>query len=320
MILKASFIIPVYNAENSIVRCINSILNQTYSNFEVIAVDDGSSDKTGDILDQIALRDTRIKVYHVENKGVSAARNFALKKVTGDVVLFIDADDLILKEYLEKMIEILQKKNTNVAICNYKEIDCNNIVETWESEYSESYVIDVEKEYDFMEDYAHYMVWAAIFKKEILKGLTFDTDLYVAEDSLFFAKVLKRCKKIAVVDNEWYGYVIYPVSACHGEFDEKKYTEIIAWKRIVNLFLEKNSVAYISSRTALALRCYLIIRKACIVQPRRLKMENSILVEARKNWEYFMKSRFSYKIKLNYTLWCIFPRLFCSHIERKSKL
>ena len=317
MSLKASFIVPAYNAEASVARCINSIQNQSYNNFEIIVVDDGSLDRTGEILDEIALKDGRVKVYHEENRGVSAARNFALKKVTGDVVLFVDADDLLLKEYLEKMINILQQEDVDLAICNYMELNCNNVVETWNPLSSNSYVVNVEKQYDFMANYAHYMVWAAIYKVGILKDLAFDIDLYVAEDSLFFSRVLKRCQRIAVTDSKWYGYVIYPTSACHGEFNEKKYTEIIAWKRIVELFTDKSSVTYVSSREALALRCFLAIRKACMVNPRMFTMEEDMLKEARKNWKYFMKSGFGLKIKLNYTVWCVFPTFFCNHIKKK---
>ena len=315
---KASIIIPAYNAEKSIVRCMESVLQQTYHNFEVIVVDDGSTDNTGHLLDKIAAADDRVKVFHIQNGGVSVARNFALKQLSGHVVTFVDSDDIILPEYLEKMIDSLYKNDVDLAICRYEELNYENVLMEWPLPQAQCQLIHVETEYDFMAEYAHYMVWAAIFKADLLRDIAFDNDIFVAEDSLFFVKALKKCHQIAALNQPLYGYVIYPVSACHGEYDEKKFTEIVAWKRIVTLFSDKSSPTYNSVRTAFALRCFLAIRRSCVSKTRQKSSEKIILYEARKNWRFFMNSNFNSKIKVNYTVWCILPRYYYHCIKAKN--
>ena len=101
--MKISVVVPVFNIENYIKRCLDSLINQTYSNLEIILVDDGSTDNSGKICDEYALRDERIKVYHEKNGGAAKARNFAVDKVTGDYLFFVDGDDYIDYDTLEKM-------------------------------------------------------------------------------------------------------------------------------------------------------------------------------------------------------------------------
>ena len=106
-----SIIVPVYNAEPHLPRCIESILLQTYKNFELILVDDGSADASGAICDTYAKRDGRIIVFHTENRGVSAARNFGLEQMSGDYSCFVDADDYVGRDYLRILIEMAEKYN-----------------------------------------------------------------------------------------------------------------------------------------------------------------------------------------------------------------
>ena len=99
---KVSIIVPIYNCFGSLERCINSITNQTYQNIEIIAVDDGSSDGSEQLIDLIAQNDERIKVFHNQNQGVSATRNFALEKATNEFILMIDADEVICEFNVKK--------------------------------------------------------------------------------------------------------------------------------------------------------------------------------------------------------------------------
>ena len=110
-----SVIIPVYNKENYIQNCLNSVLAQSYSNLEIVLINDGSKDNSGEILDEYADKDERVKVFHIENGGVYAARNFGLEKSTGDYVTFIDADDTIELSYIETLFRVLQENNCDIA-------------------------------------------------------------------------------------------------------------------------------------------------------------------------------------------------------------
>ena len=114
---KISVIVPVYNVEQYLSQCLDSIINQTYKNLEIICVDDGSPDNSGKILDEYAEKDNRIKVIHQENQGVSVARNTGLDNATGEWVSFIDSDDYIKLDFYERMINVALKNNSQVVQC-----------------------------------------------------------------------------------------------------------------------------------------------------------------------------------------------------------
>lgn len=114
--VKISFIIPCYNVERYVEKCIVSIVEQTIKDIEIIPVDDGSPDETGDILDNLATKDARIKVIHKKNEGVSAARNSALEVATGDYVVFVDGDDYLATDYAAYMLTLVQKDNADFVL------------------------------------------------------------------------------------------------------------------------------------------------------------------------------------------------------------
>lgn len=124
--LLISVIIPVYNAEKYLEQCLNSIKNQTYKNFEVIIVNDGSKDNTDSICKKFAQSDSRFRYFSKENGGVSSARNFGLDNANGHYITFIDGDDWVEHNHLEILIKSITENNSDIAICSYKEFD-NNI-------------------------------------------------------------------------------------------------------------------------------------------------------------------------------------------------
>ena len=115
-----SVIVPVYKVEKYLHRCVDSILNQTYRNLEIILVDDGSPDNCGTICDEYAAKDSRIRVIHQENAGVSAARNAGLDACTGEYVAFVDSDDYIMPEMYETMLSALLEKNVDICVCQWQ--------------------------------------------------------------------------------------------------------------------------------------------------------------------------------------------------------
>lgn len=254
-----SIIIPVYNGEKYLQRCLDSIQHQTYTDFEVIVVDDGSTDGSGEISDNMAKTDSRFHVIHQKNAGVSEARNAGLLQAKGDVT-FIDADDYVGSDYLEKLIKGLAYPEVDISYC------------IWRDEYegknrtAESYpqnrggqqdtIID-SQDYDWNGKLEHPIVWSAIFRKEILNGLAFDKRFYVGEDSLFFAQCVKKARKLYFVHDTVYNYVHYQESAYHGKFDSRKVTEIYAWEEICKLY--RGTSAENMVKVALAKR----IKKFC---------------------------------------------------------
>lgn len=115
---KVSVVIPVYKVENYIKKCVDSIINQTYENIEIILVDDGGNDNCPKICDEYAKKDQRIKVIHKENGGLSDARNEGIKNSTGDYIMFVDSDDWVDTKIIEHLVKIKEKYNADIAICN----------------------------------------------------------------------------------------------------------------------------------------------------------------------------------------------------------
>ena len=114
--MKVSIVIPVYNVEKYLARCIQSVINQTYENIEIILVDDGSMDSSGKLCDTYKMRDNRIKVIHQRNLGVSAARNVGLDLAEGDSITFIDADDYVAENYIETLVNLMKKEKAEISI------------------------------------------------------------------------------------------------------------------------------------------------------------------------------------------------------------
>ena len=112
---KISVIVPVYNVEQFLPRCINSILAQTFTDFEVLLINDGSADNSGRICDEYAKKDNRIRLFHKGNGGVSSARNIGLKNVKGELICFIDSDDYLDKKFLQRMVKAMEENDVDLV-------------------------------------------------------------------------------------------------------------------------------------------------------------------------------------------------------------
>ena len=184
---KVSVIIPLYNASNYLNKCISSVLNQTYKNIEIIVVNDGSTDNSFELCTNWAKRDNRIVLINKENGGVSSARNLALERSRGDLVLFLDADDYLDACAIEKLIEKKNKTNTKVVFSAFRIFDDSN-----NSVISSAYTNEIiPKEQAIEQCFQHkntwfYATWAKLFSREIISenGLIkkFDETLLVGED------------------------------------------------------------------------------------------------------------------------------------------
>lgn len=245
-----SVIVPVYNAEKYLDRCINSIIKQTYENIELILIDDGSTDQSYAICLGWEEKDCRVKVYHQKNSGVSAARNRALLSVQGRYIAFVDADDYLEPNYCEKMGGIIQESNADVVFCEHHQIfeDGSNVISGGNSGRVEKIS---SKEFEYYGKRERRAVWGAIYKVDILGKLKFPEDIAIGEDALFLAMVVKQANTIAYYDNSMYNYVIQKESAYYGKFTEKKNTEIDAWLQICKVF-DWDSVTRLSAEAMCA--------------------------------------------------------------------
>lgn len=178
-----SIIVPVYNTEQFLHQCIESIINQTYKNIEIILIDDGSTDKSGKICDEYAANDNRIKTIHNSNSGVSIARNIGLDNANGKYITFIDSDDYVEKNYIETLVNAIETNNAELAICGIKEIrNSNTKIRKIRGKLTGIFYEDYYAIIDFL-----CVPFSKIFLREIIEkyAIRFNTELRYAEDEIF---------------------------------------------------------------------------------------------------------------------------------------
>lgn len=211
---QLSVIVPIYNAEKFLMRCVNSILDQKFRDFELILIDDGSSDASPEICDKIMKNDNRIVVIHQDNAGVAAARNIGIERATGNYIAFVDSDDFIEEEMYFSMINIAEKYNCDVVMCDcikeYKsesKLYTHNIRPGYynkkqlESEYFQHLLIMPNIEYP-----ATISNWLFIFKSYLCKdcGLRYEEGIRYSEDLLFGARMMYLAKSFYYMKGQTY--------------------------------------------------------------------------------------------------------------------
>lgn len=203
---KISVIVPVYNVEKYLHRCIDSILSQTFTDFELLLIDDGSKDKSGAICDEYVVKDNRVCVFHKENGGVSSARNLGLDNACGEWISFVDADDYLDVECLSML---MSQQNADLTIINYI---CHNGSERIIPN-SASFIFKSENVlYDFLNQRINIgslrTPWGKLYKKYLIDKLRlrFNEDLHIAEDTIFVLQYCINCRSLEMIDNPLYNY------------------------------------------------------------------------------------------------------------------
>lgn len=212
-----SVIIPVYKVEAYLPRCIDSVINQTYKNLEIILVDDGSPDKSGEICDKYAALDGRIKVIHKSNEGVAKARNDALDVATGDYIGFVDSDDWIEPDMYEFLMSILSKHDADISMCgetvyeNGKAIysDKNNDIQVLDQTDAKKLTV---------KGGSMGLVWNKLYKKEIIENIRFSSEYGCSEDLMFAYQALGHTNKMVLVKQAKYNYFRREGGITKGEF------------------------------------------------------------------------------------------------------
>lgn len=208
-----SVIIPAYNIEDYIGRCLDSIISQTYKNLEIIVVDDGSRDYTGEILDNYAKKDRRIKVIHKENGGVSSARNKGIEAAEGDYIGFIDGDDLIEPEMYKTLVDLLEEENADIAHCGYQMVFPDRI-----DYYHNTGKKKIQTTEEGLKDLlSGEMIEPGLvnklYKKELIKNCRLNETVKINEDLLMNYQLFKLSQKSVYYDITPYSYMIRSSSA-----------------------------------------------------------------------------------------------------------
>lgn len=241
--VQISVIVPVYNAEKYLSRCIESILKQTYTDFELILINDGSTDDSLKIIEKYSQQDNRIVAIHQENMGVSASRNKGISVAKGKYIGFVDADDAIEPIMYEKMIEVMNQKDADIVISNWyicdnknrKNIAILDNVDLFMDRETFFKKIFCEKKFWML-----YTVWNKLVKVELAKEFYFDAKIMFGEDTWYSYQILSLANKIAVVSEPLYNYYQYDGSASHGGVKGKNRTSCVKiYSRIANDLKEK---------------------------------------------------------------------------------
>ena len=205
---KISVIVPVYNVEAYLERCVESILQQTYAHFELILINDGSTDSSGQICDHLVSQYENIKVYHIENAGVSNARNMGIQLATGSWVTFIDSDDFVTQDYLATLASAAEGLNVGFVIAPLHHIK-NGIVTDLpsHSEKTELWSTEETMKELLMTTRTSFFPVAKLFKRDLLADEKFNTNYHLAEDALFLTELLLKTRCSCVfIDKPVYYY------------------------------------------------------------------------------------------------------------------
>lgn len=225
---KISIIVPVYNVEQYLPRCIDSILNQSFADFELLLIDDGSKDKSCAICDEYAAKDSRIRLFHKKNGGVSSARNIGLENARGEWLSFIDGDDEITEGYFNIRQE---HEGVDVIIKPYSVVNADGRVTCHNNELS--ILTGKDKIFRYYVQKRNNALWDKIIKRKTVGTKRFNTNVSIGEDFLFFLSVLPNVKSIAFDDTGSYRYFLRQGSAMQS-VDIKRKIEIL-WQNIDNV-------------------------------------------------------------------------------------
>ena len=267
---KISVIVPIYNVEKYLERCIESIINQTYKNLEIILVDDGSPDNCGNICERYAQKDNRIIVIHKENGGLSDARNAGLKIATGEYISYIDSDDYIDNDMYEYMMKEMSKENADIAICGTK-VDFENGI-TKLKENKEKEILNAKEALIKLNSFSSFdmAVWNKIYKRNIVSGIEFPI-AKTSEDYFVMYQYFDRAKKIVVLPQAKYHYIQRENSISRGKKISHDYIE---GSRAQQNFIKRNySEIEFVGNTAYAFS-YIAIYNRYIKNKQRLSRKN----------------------------------------------
>lgn len=230
-----SVIVPVYKTEQFLRKCLDSIVNQTYKNLQIILVDDGSPDNCGVICDEYAEIDNRVYVIHKNNGGVSSARNVGIEHAKGDYIAFMDSDDWLEENMYEEMLAYAKTENADVVCCNYqyRELKNQDTQQTFQFYGSDACLKMLKSNCLF--DGISVVPFDKIFRRETIGRIRFCEQCSYAEDILFVTEVLCKSTCVLKVDKTLYHYVQVEGSAMNSDYRIQRSSEIIALEKCIKI-------------------------------------------------------------------------------------
>jgi glycosyltransferase involved in cell wall biosynthesis len=316
-----SIIIPVYNAEKFISKCLDSVLNQTYQKLEIILVNDGSTDQSGFICEEYAQRDDRVIVIHKENGGVSSARNKGINVAKGKYIGFVDPDDWIDSVMYENLYQLIIDYQADISACGYAMENAdgkilNHITKAQIIEYKREDALNTILDTNGF----HGFVNNKLFSAELLKKeppVVFDAEIHFGEDLLFCCENLLKCKKLIYNSYQYYHYFIHENNITQAKFSPQKLTLLKALEKIIGSLKDLEGIntnkfinLYIYSNINLLMngikekKCSSIIRKQLKKNLYKYKLSN--LCDVNVKFTYLFAR---INVYLCYVVWEIYQAL-----------
>lgn len=236
---KISIIVPIYNVEKYLVPCLESIINQTYKNLEIILIDDGSTDSCPQICDEYALKDERIKVIHKKNGGSSEARNDGLQKITGDIIAFVDSDDLLSVDFYQKLLQTLTENNADIVECGFSKFETHLELENLTppaNKPTQIFKTEIALELLMKEDLKQ-VIWNKIYRKEVLLDIMFPVGKFI-DDEYWTYKVFGNSQKIVRITDILYFYRQQEGSIMRRKYSLKRLDGLQALEERINYMKE----------------------------------------------------------------------------------
>ncbi len=206
---KVSIVVPIYNVEKYLDKCINSVVNQTYKNIEILLIDDGSTDNSGKIAEKWTKKDDRITVYHKANGGLSDARNYGIKKANGNYICFIDSDDWVENNYIERLLLKICENDCDISICNpiYDFEDSISKVKQKKNS-KNNYIMNSEEAILQLNNFRYFdmSAWCKLYKIELFNNIKFPKGKY-CEDFYIMYKLFDKANKIIYFNEYLYHYI-----------------------------------------------------------------------------------------------------------------
>lgn len=293
---KLSVIVPVYKVEPYIHKCVDSILGQTYTNLEVILVDDGSPDNCGKICDEYAVKDKRVKVIHKKNGGLSDARNAGIDISTGDIIGFIDSDDYIEARMYQEMIDYMEHNNLDIVCADTNQVKGNKI--KFKPRYKKNYVWNKQEALsEILNGNLDNAAWNKIYKREIIGNTRFPQGR-VYEDVATIYKFIYNADKVGYLSKPYYYYVKRKGSIVTSGFNCKsRYDCFVGYIERLN-FAEKHKLPCVEAckkqalETALATLTAFYANDENTNSDRYKKVNNFIEMQLEKNYHLRRKHEF----------------------------
>ncbi len=313
-----SIIVPIYNVEKYLDRCINSIVNQSYKNLEIILVDDGSQDKCGEICDKWANNDERIKVIHKENGGLSDARNAGIEIAQGEYLSFIDSDDYIHKDFIKILYENCLKNDADISMCEVYITDKNE--DTNREIKNENIKIIFSKDVLERKNNISCLGCDKLYKKSIFNNVRYPKGK-INEDVAVIYKIMYYSNKISITDAKLYFYFNRPGSIMRKGFSKKRLDILDGLRNQYEFFIERNEEKYAYFILRDFLNSTLDLYEECLLlKEEKVEIKKILMKEYKKVYKKVVKNKnTNINMKIKYTIYNFFPIIYVFISKMKKK-